>query len=375
MLKSNNLHSLLIKSSVIVAFLAAPAVTAFAAPVVGTSAAVRGSVFVSTSGAQRKAQVRGAIKLQDTVVTKDDSALQILLLDRSTFTVGQNCTLVIDQFVYDPETSVGKISAKVAKGAFRFMSGRIGKNKPTNASVSTPAATIGIRGTFFEGIVGEDAVVLAQLGGVDVSSANYSQASLVILRGPGRRRNTLDNTGIIEIFNSKGSIRISRPDYAVFVPAKGLAPIGPFRVTPEMRDYLDFFLRSAPNGPTENPLDFTAGGGKASGQHQFELPSEVTDPANEEVQDGLTDRNDSGEGKVPVNPDPVVVIPDPVVVIPDPVVVIPDPVVVIPDPVVVTPDPVDDVTPEVTPDPYDDVTSDTADEGSDEGSTTPIPED
>ena len=178
-----------------------------AAPVVGTSAAVRGNVFVSTSGAQRKAQVRDAIKLQDQVVTKDDSALQILLLDRSTFTVGQNCSMVIDRFVYDPDTSVGQISAKVAKGAFRFMSGRIGKNNPTNATVSTPSATIGIRGTFFEGVVGEDAVALAQLGGIDAASANPAEASIIILRGPGRRRNTLDNPGIIEISNSGGSVK------------------------------------------------------------------------------------------------------------------------------------------------------------------------
>ncbi len=263
--------------------------TVVAAPVVGTSAAVRGNVFVSTKGAERKAQVRDAIKLQDKIVTKDDSALQILLLDRSTFTVAQNCVMTIDRFVYDPDTSVGAISARVAKGAFRFMSGRIGKDNPTNATVTTPSATIGIRGTFFEGVVGEDAVALAQLGGIDTSSVNLAEASIVILRGPGRNRNTLDNPGIIEISNSAGSIRISKPDYAVFVPAKGVAPIGPFLVTQEMREYLDFFLRSAPNGQGENPLNFNTDSSVASGQDLFELPVELTDDLNEEVQDGITD--------------------------------------------------------------------------------------
>ncbi|MEE9375429.1 MAG: FecR domain-containing protein [Rhizobiaceae bacterium] len=265
--------------------------TALAAPVVGTSSAVRGKVFVSTSGAERKAKVRDAIKLQDKVVTKDDSALQILLLDRSTFTVGQNCEMVIDKFVYDPSSSSGQISAKVAKGAFRFMSGRIGKNNPTNASVSTPSATIGIRGTFFEGIVGEDAVALAQLGGIATGGSNFSQASLIILRGPGRGSNTLDKVGLIEITNAAGSVRITKTDFAVFTPSSGSAPIGPFRVTDAMREYLNFFLRSEPNGPAVNPFDITEGGSKASGQDKFEDPATTTDEPSDDVQDGITDPN------------------------------------------------------------------------------------
>jgi len=262
-----------------------------AAPTVGTSAAVRGNVFVATSGASRKARVRDSIKLQDEVLTKDDSALQILLLDRSTFTVGQNCSMVIDKFVYDPGTDAGQVSAKVARGAFRFMSGRIGKNNPTNASVSTPSATIGIRGTFFEGIVGEDAVALAQLGGLDTSGANLQQASLTILRGPGSGRNTLDDAGVIEVSNSAGGVTLTRPNYAVFTPSPNAAPIGPFKVTPEMQAYLDFFLRSEPNGPSENPLNLTEDGSKSSGQSNFEIPAIVTDDAIEDVQEGITDPN------------------------------------------------------------------------------------
>ncbi|MEM8726528.1 MAG: FecR domain-containing protein, partial [Pseudomonadota bacterium] len=163
---AERLRRLALSSAIaLTAGLSAFSISASAAPEIGTSAGVRGEVFVTTSGAQRKAQVREAIRLQDEVLTKEDSALQILLLDRSTFTVGQNCRLTIDRFVYDPSTDSGQVSARVARGAFRFMSGRIGQQNPTNASVATPSATIGIRGTFFEGVVGEDAVALAQLGG------------------------------------------------------------------------------------------------------------------------------------------------------------------------------------------------------------------
>ena len=261
--------------------------TTWAAAKIGTSSAVRGDVFVTTSGASRKAQVRDAISLQDKVLTKEDSALQILLLDRTTFTVGQNASLTIDRFVYDPTTSQGQVSAKVAKGAFRFMSGNIGRNNPTNASVATPSATIGIRGTFFEGVVGEDAIALAGLAGLSTAGSSSTGASITVLRGPRAGGNTLDSAGIIRVSNSAGSVTLVRPNYAVFVPAAGGAPIGPFKMTQEMQEYLDFFLRSEPNGPPINFADLEPGGAE-SGQREFELP---VDPIDIEDDSGITDPN------------------------------------------------------------------------------------
>lgn len=262
-----------------------------AAPVVGTSAAVRGNVYVSTAGAERKAQVKDAIKLQDKVLTKQDSALQILLLDQSTFTVGQNCELTIDLFVYDPDTSVGDFSATVAKGAFRFISGAIGKNNPENASIRTPIATIGIRGTMFEGIVGPDAIALAQLGGLDTSGAHPTGASIIILRGPGRSRNSLDRTGIIDISTNGGTETINQPNYFVFAPGPNQPPSKPMRITPEMQAYLDFFLRSHPSGAGENPTGVETTGSQESGQEVFELPQPSGNNMIEELEDAILDPN------------------------------------------------------------------------------------
>lgn len=262
---------------------------AFAAPVIGTSAAVKGQVYVSTNGAERKAQIRESIKLDDAVTTKQDSALQILLLDQSTFTVGQNCNMVIDRFVYDPDTDNGQIGATVTKGAFRFMSGNIGKKSPTSASISTPSATIGIRGTFFEGIVGKDALALAQLGGINTNGANAQRASLIILRGPGPNSNSFDKTGALQISTAGGSQSVSTPNYAIFDPGNGDPPIGPFPVTPEMQAYLDFFLRSSPNGPSENPLPISEDAGMEAGQEKYETPSAQAEDIYEDLIDGIQD--------------------------------------------------------------------------------------
>lgn len=297
----NSSSSLLRRNMFALAFSTALVVASFnpdyaiSAPVVGTSAAVQGQVFVSTNGAERKAEIKQSIKLQDNITTKQDSALQILLLDRSTFTVGQNCNMIIDRFVYDPSSDAGEVGATVTKGAFRFMSGNIGKKNPTSASVSTPSATIGIRGTIFEGIVGVDAVALAQLGGINTNGANANGSSIIILRGPGSKSNSLDKPGSIRVTTAGGSASLFSSNYAVFDPGNGDRPSKPFKVTPEMQDYMDFFLRTTPNGASDNPSPLNDNVGQESGQDKFELPIDIieeqTDPQVpfDDIIDGIQD--------------------------------------------------------------------------------------
>ncbi|MEP3279658.1 MAG: FecR domain-containing protein [Stappiaceae bacterium] len=255
---------------------------------VGVSAAVRGKVFVRSGGLdQRKAAVKQDILLQDKVLTKKQSALQILLLDESVFTVGENCEMIIDRFVYDPQKKSGEMSGRVIKGAFRFMSGKIGKSNPSAANITTPSATIGIRGTFFEGVVGPDAVRLARELGLDTSGADQNKAMLVVLRGPGRNTNTLSNTGIIDINTGAGSVTISDANYAVFVPGPGQPPVGPVRVTDAVLTYLNFYLRTIPTGPGVGGGEKT--GSEQSGQEFFNVPDGDFGPISDEFQDQLFD--------------------------------------------------------------------------------------
>ncbi|MBZ8134838.1 FecR domain-containing protein [Afifella sp. IM 167] len=249
---------------------------AMAAARIGTSAAVTGDVYVrgGASGQERQAQVRETIFLEDRVRTKQESALQILLVDRSIFTVGANCDMTIDRFVYDPDSGAGEMSARVVKGAFRFMSGRIGGNNPTNVNIATPSATIGIRGTFIESIIGVDARAIADALGLESPpGASPSGAAFYILRGPGQGHNTFNNTGIMEISNSAGSQTVMTANFAVYVPGPGYPPSAPFPVTQQLLDYLSFHLRSTPNGPPVNPLNLDGSGSQQSGQSLFNQPT------------------------------------------------------------------------------------------------------
>jgi hypothetical protein len=58
--------------------------------------------------------------------------------------VAPNAELRIDKFVYDPDSRKSDIAISATTGVFRLVGGRISKSAPI--VVSTPSATIGLRG-------------------------------------------------------------------------------------------------------------------------------------------------------------------------------------------------------------------------------------
>lgn len=203
--------------------------------VIGINAAVLNNVRIRPGGATvaRTAVVRQRVALADEVQTGGRSQLQVLLLDRSTFTVGANARLTIDRFVYDPARGARSVGASVVKGAFRFMSGR--PDAKGSSSIRTPVATIGIRGTIVDGVVGEDAVRIAvgERGVGPGVRSDPATASLIILRGPGRGAQGRVQPGIIDVSSGGRTVTVDLPMRAVYVPRPGAAPIGPFVISPE----------------------------------------------------------------------------------------------------------------------------------------------
>lgn len=261
---------------------------------VGVNAAVTGKVYVTGAEAanRRQAQVRENVYRGDAVQTERASALQILLLDETVFTVGQNCEITVDEFVYDPNGGSGKVAATIAKGAFRFMTGKIGTANPSNVSLRTPASTIGIRGTMGEVAVGPDAVAICRAAGIGANvSFDPATASLVTLRGPGRSRNSFDKSGRIIVSGGGRNVEVSEPGYAVCVPHKGAAPLGPFRLDATALAYFDTWLRSTPRGSGINPSDVDETGGALSDQNLFNQPSTGNDPHVKDRDDATQDYN------------------------------------------------------------------------------------
>ena len=214
----------------IVAALAALSLLGAAAgpTVVGSVAALRNQVSVRPSAAPqpRPAAMGQRMALGDQVQTGNHSHMQLLLLDRSSFTVGQNARLTIDRFVYDP--SGGSFSATVAKGALRFMSG--GAHGKAGAQIRTPVATIGIRGTIVDAVVGEDAIDIARFEPAldGAPGSDPATASLIVLRGPGPRDR---RPGAISVTAGGRTIDLDRPLLALYVPGPNQPPIGPFTMS------------------------------------------------------------------------------------------------------------------------------------------------
>ena len=90
---------------------------------------------------------RVAPQLGDRIVTGPGGGLQILLLDGTTFSIGPNTSLVIDEFVFNPATGTGRLTASVARGTLRVISGRLARQEQEAIRIRLPVATVGVRGT------------------------------------------------------------------------------------------------------------------------------------------------------------------------------------------------------------------------------------
>lgn len=216
---------------------------------VGVNAAIRNSVQTrsGTSGALRPAQLRAQVRLGDQFVTGANSQVQVLLRDRSTFTVGANARMTVDHFVAG---SGG--GASVARGAFRFASGRTTRGSSRSA-VTTPVASIGVRGTIVDGLVGPEVRALLGRGpGVPEFGGDDETALLVVLRGPAGGAETFDTPGGIDVEGGGKTVALERPSQAMVVTNEGAW--GPFFLSDEASEALSALL-TPPAGAAPDPGD------------------------------------------------------------------------------------------------------------------------
>jgi hypothetical protein len=225
---------------------------------VGINAAIRNSVQIKPAGATAfsSARLKQRVSLGDDIQTAASSVLQILLLDKTTFTVGANARVRIDRFVYDPAKGASAVGASVAKGAFRFMSGKPTRGMPGQSNVNTPVGSIGIRGTIFEGVVGLDAARIASgESAVGRVASDAKNATLIVLRGPGGRTQGDEKVGAIDLTIDGKMVGLAQPGMALFVPGPGKAPIGPFMLSDDGLLALHALLRTTPSRRGSNAVN------------------------------------------------------------------------------------------------------------------------
>lgn len=123
---------------------------ALAADRIGVASSVTSNVTGSMGG-RTAALSSGDGVYQRQVISADATGkAQLLFIDETVFSVGAGANVTLDEFIYNPSQSAGRMVFNVTKGAFRFISGSA---KPESYEIQTPVATIGVRGTIFTGTV------------------------------------------------------------------------------------------------------------------------------------------------------------------------------------------------------------------------------
>ena len=115
----------------------------------------------------------------------------------------RDARLALDELAFNPESLSGSAQFSVLKGVFIFSSGQIAKTDNTDMTVSTPVATIGIRGTEVAGRVDDQ-------GG--------SQFTVI--------------DGIIEVTTQAGSVTLDSQGETTRVTDSGTPPSPAFVLTP-----------------------------------------------------------------------------------------------------------------------------------------------
>ena len=131
----------------------------------------------------------------DTIIVKEKSNAQILLLDETALTVGEKSELTIDDFVYDPKTKVGKIVSNIKLGTVRIITGEISKQNPDNLNVKVPTGSIGARGTEFAVLTESD------------------NKSTIVLLGPGKNNTLGMIPGVLKVSDGFNSVDLTQPGF------------------------------------------------------------------------------------------------------------------------------------------------------------------
>jgi hypothetical protein len=154
------------------------------------------------------------IEMLDQLITAN-TRLGLTFADGTRVEITEQSQLTVDDFVYDPNTGAGRMSMNVALGTVQMASGRLARTSRENVSISTPTASITVRGTDFSMTVDE-------LG-----------RSLIILL-PSCPDTTLNEdecpVGAITVSTDAGAVLLNEPYQGTLVLHSGMMPADPRRL-------------------------------------------------------------------------------------------------------------------------------------------------
>lgn len=112
---------------------------------IGNVATVAGIATVIRDKSSYPLRVRDDIYLNDVVQTSSNSSLGITFNDATTFNLSASARITIDDYVYEDGGKRNAAIFDVGKGTVAFVAAAVAKTG--NMKITTPTATLGIRGT------------------------------------------------------------------------------------------------------------------------------------------------------------------------------------------------------------------------------------
>ena len=158
---------------------------------IGVIGFVIGDVFNQKG---EKLNVGDSIYFGDTISANDGAKSQLLFIDQTVMTIGSETKLTIDEFIYDPIESSGKLLTTINAGSVKILTGKISEKNPANLKVKTPAGNIGTRGTEFKASVDP-----------------LTTQSKILLVGPGPNNSLNLRAGAVEVSNELGTVTLDQP--------------------------------------------------------------------------------------------------------------------------------------------------------------------
>jgi hypothetical protein len=113
---------------------------------IGQVATVQGAATVARGNAAPAAlKVNDAVFRKDVLQTGANAALGVTFDDETTLSLNANARVVVNELVYEEGSKANKAVINFARGTIGFVAGLAAKNG--DMTITTPTATLGIRGT------------------------------------------------------------------------------------------------------------------------------------------------------------------------------------------------------------------------------------
>jgi len=137
---------------------------------IGAARIVVANVSAETALASRKLATADDVRYQELIATERGSATVIQFIDSTELAIGEQARVRLDEFVFDPGAA-GRLDLTLEFGALRFSTGSMAKPA---YKISTPSATLAVRGTEFDLAVDGDGAtyLMVRHGKVEILGKN-----------------------------------------------------------------------------------------------------------------------------------------------------------------------------------------------------------